>query len=165
MLRQQLSPLLPISKTRETRASNRNDQSSVNSLNEIVFFLCSSVGPYDIALMKLEEPFELNEYISTASLPYPDENHHGEAILTGWGSISRSRKPETPEVLQAATLPLIDYEECKQALDRRLKKEGRNPLHSTNVCTGPLDGSASACKVIFLVSCPSMRISMIKYTI
>ncbi|XP_031788611.1 venom peptide isomerase heavy chain-like [Nasonia vitripennis] len=105
-----------------------------------------SVGPYDIALMKLEEPFELNEYVSTASLPYPEESHHGNAMLTGWGSISRTRRPEAPEVLQAATLPLLDFHECKEALDNRLKKEGRNPLHPTNICTGPLDGSQSACK-------------------
>lgn len=98
--------------------------------------------------MKLEEPFELNEFVSTASLPYPEEMHHGEAMLTGWGSISRTRRPEAPEVLQAAMLPLLDFEECKEALDKRLKKEGRNPLHPTNICTGPLDGSASACKVL-----------------
>ena len=109
--------------------------------------------------MKLEEPFELNDYIATASLPYPDQTHEGEAILTGWGSIGRSRSPETPEVLQTASLPLLSYEECREALDQKLmSKEGRNPLHETNICTGPLDGSASACKVsIFTIFIPSYR--------
>lgn len=113
----------------------------------VIFNINRSVGPYDIALMKLDKPFVLNEYVSTASLPYPDQKHEGNAILTGWGSISRTRQSESPEVLQAANLPLLSYEECKEALDNRLEKEGRNPLHPTNVCTGPLDGTASACKV------------------
>ncbi|XP_014212719.1 lectizyme-like [Copidosoma floridanum] len=105
-----------------------------------------SVGPNDIALMKLERPFELNEYVSTVSLPYADQMHSGDAILTGWGSVSRTRKPESPRVLQVATLPLLDYEECKEVLDERLRREDENPIDPTNVCTGPLDGSQSACK-------------------
>ena len=89
----------------------------------------------------------MSDKISTVALPVPDMIHRGNAVLTGWGSISRTRRPERPEVLQEATLPLLDYEECKSALDKVLKRKGRNPLHHSNICTGPLDGSASACKV------------------
>ena len=111
--------------------------------------------------MKLEEPFELNEFISTASLPFPGEIHLGWAMLTGWGSISRTRRPEAPEALQAATLPILEYEECEEALTRRLKKEGRNPLHPTNICTGPLDGSQSACKVGSKKTCGNSMVLII----
>ncbi|XP_076634681.1 trypsin [Colletes latitarsis] len=104
------------------------------------------VAPYDIALMMLEEPFDLNPFVSTVSLPYPDSIPTGDVMLTGWGSIGRTRTIEAPEVLQAATLPVIDYDLCKLTLDKSLKRKERNPLHPTNICTGPLDGSLSACK-------------------
>lgn len=68
-------------------------------------------------------------------------------MLTGWGSIGRTRAPEKPENLQAATVPIIDYDLCKSTLDKSLEGKEKNPLHPTNVCTGPLDGSLSACKV------------------
>ncbi|XP_017891818.1 transmembrane protease serine 9-like [Ceratina calcarata] len=105
-----------------------------------------SIGPYDIALMQVEEPFELNPFVSTVSLPYLNSIPTGEAMLTGWGSIGRTREPEIPENLQAAILPIIDYDLCKTTLDKTLKPKEKNPLHSTNICTGPLDGSLSACK-------------------
>ncbi|KAK2581749.1 hypothetical protein KPH14_002228 [Odynerus spinipes] len=105
-----------------------------------------TVAPYDIALMKLEEPFELNPFVSTVLLPYPESIPDGEAMLTGWGSIGRTRFPENPEILQVAILPILDYDLCKSTLEESLRHEGRNPLHSTNICTGPLDGSLSACK-------------------
>lgn len=99
--------------------------------------------------MKLEQPFDLNPFVSTVSLPYPDSIPTGDAMLTGWGSIGRTRAPENPETLQAAMLPIIDYDLCEATLDKSVKRKGKNPLHPTNVCTGPLDGSLSACKVLY----------------
>lgn len=105
------------------------------------------VAPYDIALMKLEKPFELNPFVATINLPHPGSVPEGPATLTGWGSIGRSRAPNNPVILQSAILPILDYDICHRALDKVLRHEGRNPLHPTNVCTGPLDGTLSACKV------------------
>ncbi|KAK9296004.1 hypothetical protein QLX08_009851 [Tetragonisca angustula] len=104
------------------------------------------VGPYDIALMEAERPFLLNPFVSTVSLPYPNTIPDGEAMLTGWGSIGRTRVHEKPGNLQAAVLPIIDYDVCKRAIARSLKLKEKNPLHPTNICTGPLNGSLSACK-------------------
>ncbi|XP_046741812.1 venom peptide isomerase heavy chain-like [Diprion similis] len=105
-----------------------------------------TVAPYDIALMKLEKPFELNPFVATVSLPYPESIPRGNAMLTGWGSIGRGRDLNKPTTLQEAVLPILNYEICKRALDKALRHEGRNPLHPTNICTGPLDGTKSACK-------------------
>ncbi|KAK1122191.1 hypothetical protein K0M31_009417 [Melipona bicolor] len=104
------------------------------------------VGPYDIALMEAERPFLLNPFVSTVSLPYPNTIPDGEAMLTGWGSIGRTRVHEKPGNLQAAVLPIIDYDVCKRAIAKSLKLKEKNPLHPTNICTGPLNGSLSACK-------------------
>ncbi|XP_076388903.1 trypsin-like [Megachile rotundata] len=105
-----------------------------------------TVAPYDIALMQVETPFDLNTFVSTVALPYPESIPTGDAMLTGWGSIGRTRAPEKPENLQAAILPIIDYDLCKTTLDKTLNLKVKNPLHPTNVCTGPLNGSLSACK-------------------
>lgn len=100
--------------------------------------------------MRVERPFELNPYVSTVSLPYPETIPMGYAMLTGWGSIGRTRAPKTPENLQQAIVPIIDYHVCMRTLQKTLKPKERNPLHQTNICTGPLDGSLSACKVILI---------------
>lgn len=113
----------------------------------IEFWQFRRVGPYDIALMKVERPFELNLFVSTVSLPYPDTIPVGDAMLTGWGSIGRSQAHESPENLQAAILPIINYQLCNKIITKSLKPKEKNPLHPTNVCTGPLDGSLAACKV------------------
>ena len=99
--------------------------------------------------MEAERPFLLNPFVSTVSLPYPNTIPDGEAMLTGWGSIGRTRVHEKPGNLQAAVLPIIDYDVCKRAIARSLKLKEKNPLHPTNICTGPLNGSLSACKVLF----------------
>lgn len=111
-----------------------------------------TVAPYDIALMMVEEPFELNPFVSTVSLPYPESIPSGDVMLSGWGSIGRTRAPENPEKLQAATLPIVEYDLCKLTLDKTLKRREKNPLHPTNICTGPLDGSLSACKVLCIIT-------------
>lgn len=98
--------------------------------------------------MQVEYPLELNPFVSTVSLPYPDTIPTGDAMLTGWGSIGRTRVHEKPENLQAAILPIIDYDVCMQAVAKSLKPKEKNPLHPTNICTGPLNGSLSACKVL-----------------
>ena len=102
--------------------------------------------------MKVDEEFDLNPFVALIGLPYPEAVPEGKALLTGWGSIGRTRAPDNPEILQSAILPILDYDVCKRALDKVLRHEGRNPLHPTNVCTGPLNGTLSACKVFFLNS-------------
>lgn len=45
---------------------------------------------HDVGIIKLPEPFELNEYVDTVKLPYGLEDHSftGDiAKLAGWGEI------------------------------------------------------------------------------
>lgn len=47
---------------------------------------------YDVGIIKLPEPFELNEYVSLIKLPYGLEAHSftGEtAKISGWGDIGK----------------------------------------------------------------------------
>lgn len=109
-----------------------------------IFFLCRGVAPYDIALLKLESPLVFNERVGPVQLPKQDEEFEGEVILSGWGSVSKKVIPSLPKVLQYAEMPLVDYESCKKALGT-FEKDAK--LYKTQVCTGPLGKSTSACSV------------------
>lgn len=67
----------------------------------------------------------------------------GDSLLSGWGSVSTTSTPSMPNTLQKATLPLLDLNVCANALIAIFGTS--SPLEATNVCTGPLTGSLSAC--------------------
>ncbi|CAK9827359.1 unnamed protein product [Anthophora retusa] len=100
------------------------------------------VAPYDIALLKLAKPLTLGGNVQAINLPKALSEPSGTAVLTGWGSTSKTSSPVMPDKLQTAKLPIIDLTSCKNAIE---KLTGPSPLHSTNVCTGPLTGGYSAC--------------------
>ncbi|XP_068980998.1 transmembrane protease serine 9-like [Bombus flavifrons] len=99
------------------------------------------VAPYDIALLKLASPLKLNNAVKAISLTRSN-TASGKAVLTGWGSTSRTSNPNMPDKLQTAELPIIDLQTCKNSIE---KLTGPSPLHETNICTGPLTGGFSAC--------------------
>lgn len=95
-------------------------------------------------MIKLESPLQFNEYVKPAELPKQNSVQSGEAVLSGWGSISKRYLPKLPKVLQYAKIPVISYEACEAVF----QKENANvKLEKTMVCTGPLGGSVSACSV------------------
>lgn len=96
------------------------------------------VGPFDIGLIRVEIAFELNDQVAPIALPKFDYIHSGNVELHGWGSVSDTHFPITPDILQTVTKPIIPLDECERVL-------GQSPLHPTNVCTGPLEGGISAC--------------------
>ncbi|XP_076763344.1 trypsin-like [Xylocopa sonorina] len=100
------------------------------------------VAPYDIALLKLEKPLQLDNLVKAISLPRAASSPSGIAILTGWGSTSKTSTSIMPDKLQKAELPLVDLNTCRESIE---KLTGPSPLHSTNICTGPLTGGYSAC--------------------
>lgn len=97
------------------------------------------VAPYDIGLLRVERPFDLNGVsVAAIGLPAPDVIHSGRVDLHGWGSVSTSWWPITPDVLQTVNKPIVPMDECERVI-------GESPLHETNLCTGPLTGGVSAC--------------------
>ncbi|XP_055613474.1 trypsin-1-like [Uranotaenia lowii] len=96
------------------------------------------VGPNDIAVIRVTEQFNLNDKVAPVQLPKALEEFEGEAMLSGWGSVSTTQFPSYPDVLRKASLPLVSYKECRRVW-------GPGPLAETNVCAGPADGSKSAC--------------------
>lgn len=101
------------------------------------------VAPYDIGLVRMTKPLQLTTSVQTIQLP-SDTNvlPRGYATLYGWGSTSRTNKPQLPKTLQMMTVPIVNADVCSAILNA-----GRTGLISNEltVCTGPLEGTPSAC--------------------
>lgn len=101
------------------------------------------VAPYDIAILKLKTPLTFNKRVSAVTLPKQNEVRTGNAVLSGWGSTSKSLLPVLPEVLQKVTVPLLDNQSClKKFPDDVIGK--RPEIYDTQICTDAV-GETSAC--------------------
>ncbi|XP_063696973.1 trypsin-1-like [Culicoides brevitarsis] len=102
------------------------------------------VNPNDIAVLKLEEPLQFNEFVQPIDLPHRGSDVDGQVTLAGWGSTSSSIiVPSMPSDLQRINLPIVPIVECDEAMTSLV---GPSPLdYTSNICTGPLTGGISAC--------------------
>lgn len=96
------------------------------------------VGPYDIALLHVSEPFVYNEFVQAAILPQREEIHFGEAKLYGWGQV-KAFNFNAAKVLQTVTTELIEYSDCEETLGED------TALQPSNVCSDSLQKGISAC--------------------
>ncbi|KAL5279666.1 hypothetical protein ACFFRR_003956 [Megaselia abdita] len=96
------------------------------------------VGPNDIALMHVSEPFEFNDKVQPVLLPSREEIVEGAVHLYGWGQ-TKALLPNSPKVLQTMETDVILYEQCKELLPETA------PIHEVNVCSAPRDNKLSAC--------------------
>lgn len=101
------------------------------------------VAPYDIALLKLKTPLTFNKWVSAVKLPEHDEVQVGSAVLSGWGSVSKTWIPRHPNVLQKVTVPLLDSKSCQ---DEFSKNRRAKQLYDSQICTAAVD-EVSACSV------------------
>lgn len=102
------------------------------------------VAPFDIALLGPDSPLQLVAgIVETIRLPPPGAIPTGNVRLFGWGSISTTETAIIPDILQTVLKPVLSLDMCHEVLDNKYP-EG-TPLHSTNVCTGPLETEVTAC--------------------
>ncbi|KAJ8973180.1 hypothetical protein NQ317_007156 [Molorchus minor] len=100
-------------------------------------------GPHDLAIFKTTTPFVYNSLIQAVRLVTAGSIYSGDAQLLGWGSTGGAVSPIMPNTLQTSTVPILTYDQCKNALDSLFNS---HPLdESANTCTGPLTGAVSAC--------------------
>jgi len=97
--------------------------------------------PYDIALLKVTEPFVFDERVQPIALPAQDELHYGVSRVYGWGSISKNKTAVIPNILQTSRLNIIEYNVCK-AIMAGIRA---SPMHPTMVCVGPMYGNGGVC--------------------
>jgi len=96
------------------------------------------VGPNDISLILVTQPFVTDFSVRPIALPDANEVHTGNVRLYGWGSTSTGFLPVFPTSLQTVEKPLVPIATCSPLFDGIVVDEN-------NVCTGPLTGGASAC--------------------
>jgi len=64
----------------------------------------------DMALLELEQPFVLNQYVQLAKLPPRNFLPRGNAEVAGWGTTESGRLPDE---LHKVTVPLVDNAACE----------------------------------------------------
>lgn len=97
-----------------------------------------TVGPHDISLILIQNPFVFDNIVAPIFLPNAGQIHSGDVTLFGWGSTSNTFYPVYPNILQTVSKPIIPMDVC-------MDQFGETPVHVNNVCTGPLTGGISAC--------------------
>lgn len=102
----------------------------------------TSAAPFDISVVQVDQPFVLNNLVQPIALPPRDFIHSGNVRAFGWG-VWNIPTHEVPDILQTTTKDIIPHESCRELLNAIFP--GQNPLHSTCMCTGPLDGSSGIC--------------------
>ncbi|KAG7188817.1 hypothetical protein KM043_008426 [Ampulex compressa] len=103
------------------------------------------VAQHDIAVLRLASPLTFNERVQPVQLPQQGEMQTGEAVLSGWGSISKNIRPKLPAVLQKAVLPILENSVCYKKLTSQDTVIGKKPeLFETQICSDAV-GEISAC--------------------
>ncbi|XP_018407008.1 PREDICTED: transmembrane protease serine 9-like [Cyphomyrmex costatus] len=98
------------------------------------------IAPYDIALLKLKTPLTFNKWISPVKLPEQDAVQIGNAVLTGWGSVSKTWFPRLAVVLQKVTVPLLDSKSCQD----KFSNIDEAQVFDSQICTAAIE-EISAC--------------------
>ncbi|RMX55571.1 hypothetical protein pdam_00001722, partial [Pocillopora damicornis] len=114
---------------------------------------------YDIALIKLEKPANLNKAVGLVCVPdgnspaMPIDNLSKKCWITGWGRLASGGA--TPEKLMQASVPLVSksrkfhlamfevYLDCEIA---RCLKGYPNMIHDSMLCAGLDKGGVDACQ-------------------
>lgn len=98
---------------------------------------------FDINVVQVDQDFVLNALVGTISLPPPNFLHSGNGQAFGWGSFVPTPPPILPDILQTTTVDILPFEICRELFDAIFRSN--HPLHFTDMCTGPLNGSTGTC--------------------
>ena len=94
---------------------------------------------YDIGLLFLEEPVQLQQHIDTICLPQKNENFdHANCVATGYGK-DQFHGGRFQNIMKQVDLPVVPHRECQNRL--RTTRLGRwFRLHRTFTCAGGVEG-------------------------
>lgn len=102
-----------------------------------------AISPFDISVVQVESDFVLNNLVAVIALPPTNFIHAGGVQAFGWGSIVPTPPPILADILQTVDMDIISYDLCREVLDVLFPIW--NPLHFTDMCTGPLNGINGVC--------------------
>ncbi|XP_065453502.1 transmembrane protease serine 11B-like protein [Chrysemys picta bellii] len=95
---------------------------------------------YDIAIVKLSKGVDFTNTVHRVCLPDPSQifPYNSDAVITGWGALSDDGP--SPNVLQEATVKLIDSNTCNR------KEVYDGVITPGMLCAGYLEGGVDACQ-------------------
>lgn len=94
---------------------------------------------YDLAILKLDRPLYIDEYVSPICLPSPTDQMATKdlGVILGWGKKKNHKRTGT-KVLQMARVPIADAEDCKQVYQSY-------KITDNMVCAGFKEGGTDSC--------------------
>lgn len=93
--------------------------------------------PNDIAIIKLAEPFDLNEYVQQIGL-MSGGSATGKGLASGWGTnVADDPNPKPYPVLQKAVLEIHSFEKCH-------KLWPGDSFTEKQICAGPINSDVPA---------------------
>ncbi|XP_074025586.1 serine proteinase stubble isoform X2 [Leptinotarsa decemlineata] len=97
---------------------------------------------YDLALVRVDKPFEYQPHISPICLPASDDLLIGEnATVTGWGRLSEGGT--LPSILQEVQVPIVSNDRCKSMFLRAGRHES---IPDIFLCAGHDGGGQDSCQ-------------------
>uniref|UniRef100_A0A182PJ54 Peptidase S1 domain-containing protein n=1 Tax=Anopheles epiroticus TaxID=199890 RepID=A0A182PJ54_9DIPT len=96
------------------------------------------VGPNDIAVFRVDQPFRLNRNVQLVKLPEPNVIPTGDCTISGWGSTSFNIFPSYPDTLMKTTIPIMDLNVCREIY-------AMQEVADSNICAGTMEGTSSVC--------------------
>ncbi|XP_045456823.1 phenoloxidase-activating factor 2-like [Melitaea cinxia] len=95
----------------------------------------------DIALLQLDEPFQLAEHINTLCLPEPDEDFdsYKNCVANGWGKTAFGQKGRYAVILKKIEVDMVPFDRCGELL-KRTRLGRRFKLDRSFVCAGGEEG-------------------------
>uniref|UniRef100_A0A336MHD1 Phenoloxidase-activating factor 2 n=1 Tax=Culicoides sonorensis TaxID=179676 RepID=A0A336MHD1_CULSO len=95
---------------------------------------------YDMALLILESPFELNSHINTVCLPPQNyQTNCANCFATGWGKDKFGASGVYSVIMKKISLPMVPSKTCENKL-RQTRLGPNYKLHNTLICAGGVIG-------------------------
>uniref|UniRef100_A0A182SCX0 Phenoloxidase-activating factor 2 n=1 Tax=Anopheles maculatus TaxID=74869 RepID=A0A182SCX0_9DIPT len=95
---------------------------------------------YDVALLILNEPFQLVENVRPICLPPKGTSFdYSNCVVSGWGKNVFGKQGKYQVILKKVELPVVPYINCQQSL-RTTRLGNRFVLHQSFLCAGGIAG-------------------------
>ncbi|XP_072043217.1 ovochymase-2-like [Amphiura filiformis] len=95
----------------------------------------------DIALMKMERPFEITDHVRTVCVPQMSQEDEFETdtpvTITGWGTTFEGG-PQNPDLFEV-TVPVVDQQQC-------VDYYAPEPITDNMICAGLPEGGKDSCQ-------------------
>lgn len=79
------------------------------------FEFIEGVPSFDIALLFLDKPFELNNYVATIPLPKSGQETTGKVLVSGWGDSNPRYGGRPSDRLMKVEVPVVEHAACKKS--------------------------------------------------